>query len=70
MNPLQKLFNRHKTLLEDGTSTVKGDDIKLHVDTPVVAKNCRANPILYAMRAKVEEELGGLVKEGILEPVQ
>ena len=60
-NPLRTAFHG---------STVKGYDTKLHVDTPVVAKNCRANPILYAMRAKVEEEFGGLVKEGLLEPVQ
>ena len=31
---------------------------------------CRARPVPYAMRSKVEQELERLVCEGILEPVQ
>ena len=68
--PLWKLLNRHKTLLQDGLGTFKGYEAKLHIDPQAVPKYCKAHPVLYRMRAKVEEELQLLVNQGTLEPVQ
>ena len=55
--PLRELLNRHKTLLQDGLGTFKGYEAKLHIDPQAVPKYCKARPVPYAMRAKVEEEL-------------
>ena len=55
--PLQKLLNRHKTLLQDGLGTFKGYEAKLYVDPQAVPKYCKTRPVPYAMRAKAEEEL-------------
>ena len=38
--------------------------------TGATPRFCRARPVPYAMRTKVEQELERLVCEGILEPVQ
>ena len=55
--PLQKFLNRHKNLLQDGLGTFKGYEEKLHIDPQAVPKYCKARPVPYAMRAKMEEEL-------------
>ena len=61
---------RHKALFQDGLGTMQGYEASLHVDPQAVPKYCKARPIPYAMRAKVEEELQRLVSEGILKPIQ
>lgn len=40
------------------------------MDDKVNPKFCKAQPVLYALRALVEQKLDRLAKEGIIEPVQ
>ena len=54
---LNSLLCRHKPLFQDGLGTMQGYEASLHVDPQAVPKYCKAGPIPYAMRAKVEEEL-------------
>ena len=68
--PLWKLLNRYQTLFQDGVGTLKGYEAKLHIDPQAVPKYCKARPVPYAMRAKMEEELQRLVDHGTFEPVQ
>ena len=67
---LQELMSRHKGVFEAGLGTMVGYQAKIYVDTKAVPQFCRARPVPYAMRAKVEHALERMVQEGILEPVQ
>ena len=40
------------------------------MDRGAQPKFCKARPIPYAMRSKVEEELAQLQKQGIITPIQ
>ena len=44
--------------------------MKLALDPEASPKFCKARPVPYAMREKVEIELRKLEKEGILEPIE
>ena len=69
-HPVEALLSRHGKLFEDGLGTLQGYEAKLYVDPQAIPKFCKARPVLYAMRGKVEEELHRLVQEGIPEPIQ
>ena len=43
---------------------------KIHVDPQAKPKFCKACSVPYVMKAKVEEQLAQLEKDGIIEPVQ
>ena len=47
-----------------------GIEAKICVDPTAKPVFCKAHSVSYAMKVKVEKELEGLVKQGILEPVQ
>ena len=69
-NGINAMLAKHSKLFEGGLGTLKGYKAKLHIDQQAVPKFCKARPVPYAMREKVEEELHRLVHEGILKPVQ
>ena len=69
-HPVEALLSRHRKLFEEGLGTLQGHKAKLYVDPQAIPKFCKARPVPYAMRGKVEEELHRLVQEGILEPIQ
>ena len=69
-SPLESLLQRKKALFQPGLGTLKGFKAKIHVDPTATPKFCKARPVSYAFRGKVEEELERLTKEGIVEPVQ
>ena len=49
---------------------MQGYKARFLVDDKVNPKFCKAQPVLYALRALVEQKLDRLAKEGIIEPVQ
>ena len=49
---------------------LKGCEANIHIHDGATPRFCRACPVPYVMRARVEQELKRLVCEGILEPVQ
>ena len=67
---LQNVLYRHQEVFGEELGKLKGYEAKIHIDAGVTPWFCRARPVLYAMRVKLEQELERLVCEGILEPVQ
>ncbi len=67
---LERILDRHRPVFQEGLGTLIGYKAKIYVDPAAKPRFCRARPVPYALREKVEEELNRLVKEGIVEPVQ
>ena len=67
---LEKLINQHSEVFEEGLGTFTGPKAKIHVEVDAVSKFCKARPVPYAMRGKIEEELKRLQDEGTIESVQ
>ena len=61
---------RHPRLFEEGVGKLEGYQAKLHVDKDAKPIFCKAWPVPYAMRERVEKELDRLVEEGTLKSVQ
>lgn len=67
---LSDILDTFKTVFEPGLGTLKGYKAKIFVDQGTPARFCKARPLPYAMRGKVEEELTRLQNEGIIESTQ
>ena len=67
---LQDVLYHHQKVFGEELGMLKGCETKIHIDAGATPQFCRARPVPYAMRVKVEQELERLVREGILEPVQ
>ena len=67
---LQSVMDKHKPLFQGGLGTLRDHKVKILIDPKATPRFCKARPIPYAFKAKVEEELERLVGEGTLEPVQ
>ena len=57
-HPVEALLSQHGKLFEDGLGTLQGYEAKLYVDPQAIPKFCKARPVPYAMRGKVEEVTG------------
>ena len=70
-NPqLQKIPDAHKDVFGEGLGTLKGTEAKIYVDPSAPPKVMQDRPVPYALKAKVEKELGRLQSEGIIPPVE
>ena len=67
---LQNVLLRHQAVFQPGLGTLQGYEAKIHVEANAKPKFCKTQPVPYALKVKIEEELKRLVKEGIREPVQ
>lgn len=54
---LQNVLSKHKEIFKDELGTLKGTEVRFHVDTSVKPRYCKARPVLFAMRPKIEAEL-------------
>ena len=63
---LEKLINPYSEVFEDGLGTFTGPKAKIHVEVDAVPKFCKARPVPYAMKGKIEEELKRLQEEGTI----
>ena len=70
---LQQIPDLHKTLqkyddaFDDGLGEIKG---MINVDPQAQPRFCKARPVPFALRDKVEAKLKMLQRAGIIEPVQ
>ena len=57
-------------IFKEGLGKVKDFKAKIHVEADATSKFCKARPVPYSMKVKIEEELDRLLSLGILKPVQ
>ena len=67
---LEKLINPYSEVFKDSLGTFTGPKAKIRVEVDAVPKFCKARPVPYAMKGKIEEELKRLQEEGTIESVQ
>ena len=67
---LESVLGRHQDVFKPELGTLKGYKAQILVDGDAQPRFCKARPVPYAMRKKVEEELERLEAEGIIEPIQ
>ena len=60
----------HEKIFQEGLGNVKDFKAKIHVEADATPKFCKARPVPYSMKVKIEEELDRLLSLGILKPVQ
>ena len=69
-DPVQQLLQPFESIFKEELGTYKGDKAKIHIDSTVPPKFCKARPLLYATRELVENELQRLETLGIIKPVK
>ena len=67
---LEEILHKHAHLFEEGLGTLQGTKAKIHVDSTVTPIFHKARPVPYALRGKIEQNLGRLERAGTIEPVQ
>ena len=67
---MQDVLDRHATVFTEKLGTLKGTQVKLHVDPQVQPQFFKACSVPFALKAKVETELVRLESLGIIIPVQ
>lgn len=67
---LDEVLEAHKEVFEGGLGTVKGVTAAIHVDPAATPQFCKARPLPYSLRGKVERELERLQNDGVIEPVE
>ena len=68
--PISQLLEKHSALFQEGLGTLQGHKVSIHVNSDAKPVFSKTRTLPYAYKAKVEQELDRLVKEGILEPVE
>ncbi len=67
---LSDILTRANDVFQHELGELKGCKATIHVDPKATPRFCKARPVPYAMREKVDQELDRLVEEGVLEPVE
>ena len=68
-SPLDDILRRHEEVFREELGTYTGDHVKTLVDPTEHPRYCKARPVPYAMRDKVEAEHQRLQEQGVIEPV-
>ena len=66
---IRAILNEFAAVFEPGLGTYSGPPIHLDVNASVAPKFCKARPVPFALRDKVDAEIDRLVKDGIYKPV-
>ena len=67
---LEQVLENHKEVFSEQLGLLKGVEVKLALNPEAPPKFCKARPVPYAMRERVEMELRRLEKEGALVPIE
>ena len=65
-----EVLTKNEILFRPELGKAKGIEAKLYLDPEATPRFCKARPVPYALREKVENELQRLETKGIIEPVQ
>lgn len=66
---LNILLDNFKEVFKPGLGTLKTNKVAIDVDKNVLPKFCKARPVPFSMKSKVEAELDRLKSEGIIESI-
>ena len=69
-NQCDKVVEKHKHLFAEELRLLQGMNAKFHIDKDAILKFCKAQPVPYTLKAKIETELRCLEKEGVIRPVE
>ena len=69
-NSLKTALDRHSAVFQERLGKLKDYKAKIILDPHATLRFCKARPVPYALKTKVEEELDCLPAEGIIEPRQ
>ena len=64
------ILEKYNDVFDEGLGLVRGNKLRLYADEKEAPRFFKARPVPYALREKIEGELGRLVSEGVIEPVQ
>ena len=67
---LEEILEENKEVFKDELGCIASVKAKIYVEDNAVPKYCKARPLPYALKEKVEKELERLEKEGQIEPVE
>ena len=67
---LNEILDKQEAVFKTELCQAKNIVASLHIATEAKPVFCKARPMPYALREKVENELNRLQKENIIEPVQ
>ena len=70
VDTLSDVLDRHKTVFDKGLGTIKGFAAEIKLQDGAKPIFCKARPVPYALRQKVEEELDRLEKLGVVKKVE
>ncbi|KAG7301015.1 hypothetical protein JYU34_015388 [Plutella xylostella] len=66
---LNMLLSRHKELFSGGLGRFTGGKVRLRVREDAVPVFCRARPLPFALKERVDAELDAMLRDGVIEPV-
>ncbi|XP_057298423.1 uncharacterized protein K02A2.6-like [Hydractinia symbiolongicarpus] len=67
---LQQILVQHAAVFTESMGLLKDFRVHIHVDSSVAPKFCKARPVPYALKDRIDTELDRLVQDGIYEPVE
>nr|XP_022323016.1 uncharacterized protein K02A2.6-like [Crassostrea virginica] len=67
---VQSILRKYSTVFNDGIGKVEGIKATLHMRNDAKPMFCKARPVPYALKPKVEEEIENLENMGILQKVE
>ena len=67
---VERILAEHQDVFNEELGKLHGTTIKLYIDSKSVPKFCKARPILFALKKKVESELQRLEAAGIISPIR
>jgi len=70
VSELNNLFSEFAELFGADLGLMKGEKAKIYIKDNAIPKFCKARPIPYSLRPKVEIEINRMVELGILQPVE
>ena len=67
---LESVLDMHNSVFKEELGCVQGMSAKIHVEPGSTQQFCKARPVPYALRGRVERELDRLHGSGVIEPVE
>ena len=66
---LKSILDKYATVFKEELGTMKGTEVHINLKLDAKPRFCKARPVSYALKPKIDTELDRLVKEGVYVPV-